>query len=153
MQDYFIFLILSILFFTCDMLTYCILDYQITYTLLLYYCVLLIKKSNFAKIGFVFLLIMIQYWFVHDKALLAAGHLPVAYFIWYRHHDYLYFNSFLFAILANGNFLIQLLIEWNMSNTHVFSYIYYKISGILIGTLYSIYNMHIYTNNKANKRQ
>ncbi|RTL07472.1 hypothetical protein EKK58_01845 [Candidatus Dependentiae bacterium] len=152
MQDYILFLTLSILFFTCDMLTYCVLDYQITYTVLLYYCFLLIKKSSISRIGFVFFLLTVQSWFVYDKALLALTHLPFAYCILYRHHNYLYFNTFLFTIIACGSFLIQLLIEYIMLNAHIDYYIYYKISGMLTITLCSMYAIHI-CKNKANKRQ
>lgn len=153
MQDYIIFLILGMLFFAIDMLIYCAINYQITYTLLFFYSILVIKKNNFLKITFIFFLLSIQSWFIYNHSLLALIHLPLTYLIWYRHHDYLYFNTYLFTLMAIANFLIQLLIEYIILGNHFYHYIYYKIGGILIVILYSIHSVNSYNIAKANKRK
>lgn len=152
MQDYGLFITHSVLLFACDMLLYCIMQYQITYAVLLYYCILLATKSNLGKISFVFFLLTVEKWFVHSHALLILPHIPLAYLVWYRHQNYLYFNTVLFFILVLGNVAIQLLTELLICPLSAYYYLYYKIGSIIIGALYGIYALHVY-NSKTNKRQ
>lgn len=96
---------------------------------------------------------MVQNWFIYNHALLTLIHIPLTYFIWYRHQGYLYFNTYLFTLMATTNFLMQLLIEYAMIGTYVYHYIYYKIGGIMIIILYTMLSMQKYNINKANRRK
>lgn len=153
MQDYTLFFLQSILFFIFDIGIYCITHYQLTYAVLLYYCILLIKKSSCIKISFLFFLLFAENWFFYGQALLATAHIPLAYVIWYRHHTYLYFNSFLFTALCAGSFMIQLCIEYGVLHVNDHYYIYPKLCGIIAGIGYGMQQMHAYHNSTAKKRQ
>jgi hypothetical protein len=145
MQEYILFFLQSILLFFCDTFIYCATNYQLTYMVLVYYCVLLIKKSNFIKIVFLFMLLLTEQWFFYGHSFLATIHIPLAYIIWYRHHQYLYFNAFLFMWLCMSSLSLQLIIEQFLLATTPLSYIYFKLCGMLFCIWYGMYILQNYT--------
>jgi hypothetical protein len=145
MQQYMFFFLQSIILFTSDILVFCATNYQLTYAVLVYYCILLIKKSSFIKIVLLFMLLSIEQWFFYGHSFLAIIHIPLTYIIWYRHHQYLYFNTLLFMMMCMASFTVQLLVEHIMLESTPLFYIYCKLCGIMVCTWYGMYLIHTYT--------
>ncbi|HTM05748.1 MAG TPA: hypothetical protein VL201_00750 [Patescibacteria group bacterium] len=146
MQEYLLFLLQSMLLFTGDMLVYCITNYQLTYAVLVYYCILVIKKSDFIKIAFIFTLLSTEQWFFYGHSFLALVHIPLTYYIWYQHHHYLYFNTPLFMGISIGSFGLQLIAEEAMLEAIPFAYIYCKLCGIIVFIWYGMHRIRAHNN-------